>query len=133
MGKADPTIKRPSSVSTVPTGEAQRTTASTTVPAGKTRTFVVTTFPESDRLSLWNFLWNIYIDTDDPNYDIFGGGALTDAILGSVIVADNLNWGDSSDRDNRRVQKIKVINNDSVDHVAYLKYKAYMLVGQGSS
>lgn len=133
MGTRDPNPKRPVTVESVPSSATAVTTASVLVSAGTYQVFEVITIPNQKQLNLWNFLWNIYIDVNDVAHDYFAGTAWANNALTilNMEVTENLNWAHSSDTQNIRSHRIMVKNNDSVDHTAYLKYKAYTFVGVG--
>lgn len=112
MSARDPNPKSSTTVATYPTGEAQVTSGSATVLPGDSRTFLITVYPASNRLGLWNRLWNIYVDVDDPAYDYFGGASLSNAQRAKLIVMPDDNWAQSSDRQNIRLLAIKTVNLD---------------------
>lgn len=123
-------IQRPIlGVSSIPFGP-DAATAVLTVAAGTMGTFIIRTIPDSDRLSLWNYLESIVVDSfaldsnGDFGYEYPVGTLLTNAQLKmSVSVWDS--WALSSDLTNLRVKFITVQNNDTVSHTYYVLFKAY--------
>ena|ERR1035437_4161710 len=125
MGAQDLNIKRPYTVSSVPSGPANTTQGTITVAAATVFTVSVTTYPDSRTLSIWNFLWSIYIDTNDVNYAWSYGSSLTTTLLSKIMILDHYDWAVSSDSTNQRVQIITIVNNDTASHTFFLNYKSY--------
>jgi hypothetical protein len=121
---SDPRLRTKVAVSSVPAGVNEILAATVSVPAGTIITISVTTTPESDDLSLWDFLFSFYIDVDAYT-NIFSGGSALTAAQRKFRLSQWVDWADSSDRTNTRCHKIRMENYDVSDHTLYLKYKAY--------
>ncbi len=123
MGTQDLTIKRPVTVSPIPTFG----TAGATVTVGANSVFIIqiNNQPDSGILSIWNFLYSVYIDTNDAAHSWPLGASLGAGLQSKIVITDHLDWGDSSDLLNTRNQKIYIQNTDTASHTCYLYYKAY--------
>lgn len=137
MGKTvDITSRQTIGLVTVPALPAQYIFGQTTINANSTKSFIVTTTPQSTLLQLWNFLFSIAIDAPssaqilntDANgnllYVLPSGTALTSGML-AVTVDDWTDWARSNDNTNTRVNIVRIHNQDSSQHTYYLMFKAY--------
>lgn len=126
MGINDHRAKKALAISTVPAGGPGNTTqGSITVTPGTSGTFAVTTYPDSNSLSLWNFLWSCFVDVDSGDHNYPNGILLPPALLPKLFIFAHYDWATSSDLTNIRTEYIMIINNDMVPHTVYLNYKAY--------
>lgn len=117
--------KRPQlTVSTIPQGVTGLFETSFSVSAGTNFTVAMITTPQDDRLSLWNFLFSVYVDTDAYTHILPAGASLT-AAQKKIRVTHWLDWADSSDIDNERSHRFLFENYDTSSHTLYFKYKAY--------
>lgn len=112
--------------------------ASLTIAAGGAATFNITAIPGSQTLTLWNFLWTMYIDglADANQWPSNTAGTSTlSAAQRSIRAFAWIDWADSSDSTNVRVHKIRVENPDTASHTVTIKLKAYLprLTGAAAS
>ena len=128
----DASVRPILTIQSVPEGINDVTTGSTTIAAGSAASFIATTYPSASRLSLWNFLFSIYVDTNDDHYVFPNGASLTSAQR-NLRITQWLDWADSSDIDNVRVHKIRLENTDSSSHTYYLYYKGYTFSSVGGT
>lgn len=119
-------------IQSVPEGINDVLTGNTTIGAGAAITFVITIFPSGSRLSLWNHLFSVAIDTNDSDH-IFPAGASLSADQRKLRISQWIDWADSSDVSNIRVHKIRLENFDASSHTYYLYYKAYTFSSVGGS
>jgi hypothetical protein len=106
--------------------------AFTTIPAGTAITFTFQVIPYQQTLTLWNFAFDVYVDTNDVAHQFPNGASLTSAQR-SLRLYNWLSWGDSSDATNMRVFKVRVENTDASDHVYYVRIRAYIPKLTGSA
>lgn len=92
--------------------------------AGQYLTLAVTTIPDNDLLSLWEFYFSVYVDTNDIDH-IFSSGAALTAGQRKLSIEQWKDFAESSDVLGRRCHKIRFQNFDSVDHTLFVLYKAY--------
>lgn len=102
--------------------------------AGDAGTFVVTVFPASSTLTLWNFLFTVLVDGTTVN-DAFPNGSNMTTAKRNMRLFNWIDWADSNDTTNVRVVKIRIENYDSSSHNYYIDFKAYYpkLSGTGAS
>lgn len=105
---------------------------STSIGAGSGITFNLTITPVLETLTLWNFLFDVYVDTNDPAYQYPAGTSLS---VGQRNMRHEawISFGDSSDLTNVRVFKIRVTNLDTVSHTYYVRVRAYIPKLTGST
>jgi hypothetical protein len=117
-------------ISSIPTGPSALM-ATSTIAAGDSTQFVVTIFPQSKRLSKWDFLFSVVIDDNVTIIDglpanLFADGAsLTNGQLAMRLTPGWTDWAESSDTTNTRVHKLLIKNEDTVSHTYYVYFKAY--------
>lgn len=93
--------------------------------SGAWATMNITITPATQTLTLWNFLFTLYVDATDAAHAYPGGSALT-ASQRELDVQPWIDWGDSSDTTNVRVYKVRLQNLDGINaHNYYIRFKAY--------
>lgn len=126
MGAVDVNPKRITTVGSVPKGTQPVGGASSpSVPANSSYNFQVTFIPQNQLLSIWNFLWSVYVDTNNSTYNWPTGANLSAAQSGNIQISDHIDWATSDDQLNTRIVLIRIVNNDSSPHTFYLKIKGY--------
>lgn len=120
-------------------GDVLTTIASSLVTNGPVTTspglganFTITVTPGSPILTLWNYLFTIYVDVLDSAHEFPNGASLT-ADQRKLTIMNWIDWANSSDITNIRVFKIRVRNDDSSSHDYYIKFKIYIPEIQGTS
>jgi len=96
-----------------------------TIPANGATNVNVNFTPDDDTLTVWNFLWTLYIDVDDPDNAWPSGASLTAGQL-NIHVFSWVDWFSSSDSTNERTYKIRILNDDTSSHDYYLRIRAYL-------
>lgn len=132
----DNKIRQIQAIASVPLGlNYVRVTGSlVNVAASSFRSIAVTTTPDSDRLSIWNWLYTVMIDGDDvdhvwPSGSAINTGAGATDLAYLVDVADHIDFFRSNDRSNIRTHLIRIKNNDTNPHTITFYYKAYTQAG----
>lgn len=115
----------------IPEGGADGT-GSITLATNSAATMNVTVTPANATLTLWNFLFDVRVDTNDYAYQFPNGSSLTTAQR-QLRLYSWISWGDSSDTTNIRTFKVRVENYDTVSHTYYLTVRAYIPKLAGSS
>lgn len=126
----DNKIRQIQAVSSVPLGLGYSRTTGITVGANNYIAIEVTTNPDSDRLSIWNWIYSVMIDTDSvnnewPNGSVVNTGAGATDLAYLMDVSDHISYAQSNDRTNVRVHLIRIKNNDGSPHDIIFYYKAF--------
>lgn len=96
-----------------------------TVAAGSATTVIIQITPFSGILTLWNYLYTVYVDGSATD-DAFPSGINLTAAKRNVIIMNWIDWADSSDTSNIRMFKIRIRNEDTASHDYYLRFRAYL-------
>lgn len=108
------------------------TSGPVTTAAGLGANFNITVTPGSPILTLWNYLFTVYVDVLDAAHEFPNGASLT-ADQRKLTIMNWIDWANSSDITNIRLFKIRVRNDDSVSHDYYIKFKIYIPEIQGTA
>lgn len=119
-------------VQSVPVGLYGWTEGSASVPAGSRVIFTVTTYPGDSRLSLWDQLFSVRVDTNDNDH-LWPGGASLTSDQRQLSIDNWIDFASSSDISNVRVHKIIITNSGVADKTVYLLYKAYTFASSGGT
>jgi hypothetical protein len=104
-----------------------------TLTSGLTRTFIVTVIPGSQVLTLWNYLFTVTVDVDDPVEYAFPAGPSLSAAQRNLRVYHWIDWAASSDVTNTRVVYVRIENFDVSSHDVYLYFRFYAPINTGAS
>lgn len=132
MGTKDISLRRPIAIGTIPSGSGPDTIqANTTIAAGGTATFVITT-QNNTALTLWDRLFTLVVDSlaNDANGNYgyqYPVGTLipSGSPIYQMFTEQWVDWALSFDKTNTRVHFIRIHNTDTSPHTFYLFYKAY--------
>lgn len=119
-------------VQSVPVGLNDWAQGSTSVASGSAVNFLITTYPDSERLSLWDQLFTIRVDVNDNDHNFPNGSALTNEQR-NCLVSAWVDFADSSDTQNIRVTKVRVVNSGASTHTYYILFKAYTFASAGGT
>lgn len=97
-------------------------------------TFIWFVTPNSQILTLWNFLPSVYVDptidpiTGIPDVANLLGGSTASLTAGqrNCTFSPYIDWAESSDSTNMRAYKVRVVNFDSSSHAYYLAIRGYL-------
>ena len=95
-----------------------------TITTGNWGTFSFYVYPAEKSLSLWNFFYNVYVDTDSSDYNWPNGSSLS-STQRSIRVYTIPDWANSDDSINKRAFRIIVENFSGSNRTVYIKFKSY--------
>ncbi len=101
------------------------TASSGSVASGSRAVFTITVTPSNQKLTLWDILFSIYVDTNSNSAYLYPSGASLSAGQKNLDLQWAVDYSLSSDATGQRVAKITVVNNDSSAHTYYLHQKFY--------
>lgn len=119
-------------VQSIPIGLNSWLEGNAVVTSGGTLTFNVTVFTGNSRLSLWNQLFSLRVDTNDNDH-LFPAGTSLTSEQRSIRISQWIDFAESSDISNIRVHKIRIENFGASSHTIYLLYKAYTFASASGS
>lgn len=103
-----------------------------TVTPGLGLTTTITLSSTSQTLTLWNFLYTLYVD-GVTSADIFPTGSNLDTAKRKCTFMNWVDWALSSDVTNTRVIKLRARNDDSSNHDYAFHMRAYVPSLTGSA
>lgn len=119
-------------VQSIPVGLFDWAEGNATVAAGNGVNFAITTFPDDERLSLWDQLFSIRIDVNDDDH-LYPSGASLTSEQRSLRMENWVDFASSSDTQNIRVHKVRIVNGGADSHTYYVLFKAYTFASAGGS
>jgi len=103
----------------------EKTSNTGSLAAGSRTTLTFTITPTDNIVTLWDFLFSIYVDINkNSNYLYPSGASLTDAQM-NFDLQWNIDYETSSDTTGERKAKVMIKNNDSSAHTYYIHAKFY--------